>query len=60
MTQADLANKAKLSLITVTRLENDASMNPRVNTLKAIATALDVSPAWLLFGDEFEERKAAV
>jgi len=57
MTQADLADKARLSLITVTRLENDASTNPRISTLKALALALDVDPAWLLFGAD--EGKAA-
>jgi transcriptional regulator with XRE-family HTH domain len=57
MTQADLAEKAKISLITVTRLENDESPNPRMSTVKALAQALDVDPAWLLFG--VDDLKAA-
>jgi transcriptional regulator with XRE-family HTH domain len=57
MTQADLAEKANISLITVTRLENNASPNPRMSTVKAIAAALDVDPAWLLFG--VQDLKAA-
>jgi transcriptional regulator with XRE-family HTH domain len=57
MTQADLAGKAKVSLITVTRLENNESPNPRMSTVKAIAEALEVDPAWLLFG--VEDLKAA-
>lgn len=57
MTQADLAEQARVSLITVTRLENDASTNPRMSTIKALAAALEVDPAWLLFGDD--EGKAA-
>lgn len=59
MTQADLAERAHVSLITVTRLENDASTNPRVSTVRAIAEALAIDPAWLLFGDEEYEGKAA-
>ncbi len=50
MTQMDLAQKAEVSLITVTRLENNASPNPRMSTVKALAEALDVEPAWLMFG----------
>jgi transcriptional regulator with XRE-family HTH domain len=57
MTQANLAEKAKVSLITVTRLENDESPNPRMSTVKALAEALGVDPAWLLFG--VEDLKAA-
>jgi transcriptional regulator with XRE-family HTH domain len=56
-TQAELAERANVSLITVTRLENDASTNPRMSTIKAIAMALSADPAWLLFGDD--EKKAA-
>ncbi len=53
MTQAALAEAAGVSLITVTRLENpkDAA-NPRAETVKKLAAALEVDPAWLLFGDE--------
>ncbi len=52
MTQAELAKAADVALITVTRLENDiGSGNPRPETARRLARALDVDPAWLLFGD---------
>lgn len=53
LTQAELADKAGVALITVTRLENSKSnVNPRADTVRRLANALDVDPAWLLFGDE--------
>jgi transcriptional regulator with XRE-family HTH domain len=52
MTQAELAHDAGVSLITVTRLENDSGGgNPRPLTVRRIAETLGVDPAWLLFGD---------
>ena len=58
MTQAELATKAGLSLIQVARLENNPAPNPRASTVKALARALELDPAWLLFGDEDEMGKA--
>ncbi len=53
MTQATLAHAAGVSLITVTRLENAGEdANPRPSTVKKLAEALDVDPAWLLFGED--------
>lgn len=53
LTQADLARKAGVSQITVTRLESpNSEANPRVDTVRRLAEALDVDPSWLLFGDE--------
>jgi transcriptional regulator with XRE-family HTH domain len=52
LTQAELAQAAGVALITVNRLENDAIDNPRPDTVRKVAKALDVDPAWLLFGDE--------
>ena len=53
LTQADLARMAGISLITVTRLENATEDgNPRPETIRRLAKALDVEPAWLLFGDD--------
>lgn len=58
LTQAELAHKAGVALITVTRLENSKNyVNPRADTVRRLANALDVDPAWLLFGDE--DSKAA-
>lgn len=53
LTQAELANKAGVSLITVTRLENSkGDVNPRADTVRRLAEALEVDPAWLLFGED--------
>ena len=53
LTQAELATAAGVALITVTRLENGGeSVNPRATTVRRLAKALDVDPAWLLFGGE--------
>jgi transcriptional regulator with XRE-family HTH domain len=59
LTQAELAQQAGVSLITVTRLENDSGTgSPRPNTVRRLAKALDVEPAWLLFGDEMGKAAA--
>lgn len=52
MTQAEVAQEAKVALITVTRLEGDKIDNPRPSTVRSLAKVLDVDPAWLLFGDD--------
>jgi transcriptional regulator with XRE-family HTH domain len=60
MTQADLAEKSGVALITVTRLENQKGEgNPRPDTVKKLAKALDIDPAWLLFGDLEQVKLAA-
>ena len=60
LTQNELAQSAGVALITVTRLENNAgSGSPRPETVRRLARALDVDPAWLLFGDEVSEGKVA-
>ena len=59
LTQAELAHKAGVALITVSRVENggdDAS--PRPATVRRLATALGVDAGWLLFGDEDVKRAA--
>jgi transcriptional regulator with XRE-family HTH domain len=53
MTQADLARAADVALITVTRLENSGeNASPRPETIRKLARALKVDPAWLLFGED--------
>ncbi len=52
MTQVDLANAAGISAATITRLETIGDTNPRVVTVKRLAMALAVDPAWLLWGGE--------
>jgi len=52
MTQGELANAAGVSAATITRLENVVDTLPHVGTVKRLAAALDVNPAWLLWGEE--------
>lgn len=60
LTQAELAANSGVSLITVTRLENaKGDANPRPDTVRKLARALDVDPAWLLFGDIDEGKLVA-
>ncbi len=60
LTQAELALKAGVALITVTRLENEeGESNPRPETVRRLAKALDMDPAWLLFGEWVEIPKEA-
>lgn len=60
LTQAELAQRAGVSLITITRIENQKGAgNPRPDTVRRLAKALEVDPAWLLFGDEELLGKAA-
>lgn len=60
LTQAELAQRAGVSLITITRIENQKGAgNPRPDTVRRLAKALEVDPAWLLFGDEEFLGKAA-
>lgn len=60
LTQAELADKAGVALITVTRLENERGpANPRPDTVRKLAGVLDVDPAWLLFGDAEDVKLAA-
>jgi transcriptional regulator with XRE-family HTH domain len=51
MTQAELAIRAKVALITVARIETGVIDNPRPSTIRQLAEVLDIEPAWLLFGD---------
>jgi transcriptional regulator with XRE-family HTH domain len=60
LTQAELAKRAGVSLITVVRLENDeGESNPRPATVRRLAEALGVDASWLLFGEESELGKEA-
>ena len=53
MTQVDLAERAGISPVTVARLEtDDGEIRPRPTTVRRLAKALEVDPAWLLFGEE--------
>lgn len=51
LTQADLAKLAGMSATTVSRIER-GRLVPHQHTLQHLATALEVSPWWLLLGDD--------
>lgn len=50
-TQVELANHAQLTALTIVRIENDKT-HPRLPTVRKVAAALAVDPAWILFGEE--------
>lgn len=52
LTQQDVATTADVPVITISRLENEHSTGPRPSTIRKLAAALDVDPAWLMFGDD--------
>lgn len=59
-TQEDLGEKSGVPVVTISRLENDHNVGlPRQSTVKKLALALGVSPAYLLFGEEVGELKSA-
>jgi transcriptional regulator with XRE-family HTH domain len=49
LSQEDLAHQVGLTAHTIWRLENDPSVNPRLETLRAVAKALGV-PLSEIFG----------
>lgn len=51
MTQVDLARRSGVPLPTIKDIERGATTRPRNATLRALARALDVEPALLLFGE---------
>ena len=56
LTQADLATKAKVTVVAISRIENDRLDGPpRQSTVRRLAKALKVEPAWLLFGEHAGE-----
>ena len=50
LTQTELADKVGTSQAVIQKIENGKSLRPRI--LEEIAAALDVKPAWLMFGVE--------
>jgi transcriptional regulator with XRE-family HTH domain len=61
MTQSELSKRSNVALITINRIENGGpgSTNPRPETVRRLADALDVEASWLLFGEESELGKEA-
>ena len=59
LSQEQLAEKSKVPVVTISRIENDHQVEPRPSTVQKLSTALGVEPAWLMFGDEAELKIAA-
>jgi len=56
LTQADLAERAKVTVVAISRIENGhLDGPPRQSTVRRLARALKVDPAWLLFGEQAGE-----
>ncbi len=54
-TQGDLARESGVPVVTISRIENDRHEGqPRPSTVRRLAAALGVEPAWVLFGEEGE------
>ena len=57
-TQADLARESGIPIVTLSRIENGHHQGtPRQSTIRKLAAALDVDPAWLLLGESEPEGK---
>lgn len=52
LSQAELAERAGVEVMTVSRIERGTVKRPYPETIRKLATALGVSPAWLRFGDQ--------
>jgi transcriptional regulator with XRE-family HTH domain len=58
--QEDLAAASGVAVVTISRLESGHGDAPRQSTVRKLAEALDVEPAWLVFGEvEWEGKDAA-
>jgi transcriptional regulator with XRE-family HTH domain len=56
LTQEQLAAASGVPVVTISRLENSyQNRTPRQGTVQRLAAALDVSPAWLLYGEDLED-----
>ena len=55
LTQAELGELVGTSQGSIQKIENGKSIRPRM--IMDLAEALDVSPAWLQFGEPFAVRK---
>ncbi len=55
--QEELAVAAGVPVVTISRIENGHTTEPRPSTLRKLANALSVEPAWLVFGEDEDEGK---
>ncbi len=59
MLQRDVAEATGITEATLSRIETDKGVRaPRLSTVRKIASALDVPPEWLLFGDQAKKSPA--
>jgi len=60
MEQTELSRRSGVPVVTISRIENDYNKaSPRMATVRALCTALDIDPGWLLFGETDDVKKAA-
>ena len=57
--QQELGHRAGVSNVTISRIENGSEGTSRLSTIRKLADALDVSAAWLLYGEDPNEGKLA-
>jgi len=59
-TQEQLAEKSGVPVVTISRLETGwGSITPRQSTVVKLAEALDVTPTYLMFGEDDLDTKIA-
>lgn len=58
-TQAELAAKSGVGVVTISRLENGRYGPPRPPTIRRLSQALGISPAWLMFGEDSSSKTTA-
>ena len=54
LSQSELAEQSGVPIVTISRLENDRGVRPQPGTIRKLAKALNVDPAWLRYGDDGE------
>ncbi len=59
LSQEELATAAGVPVVTISRIETGHTEAPRPSTVRKLAGALGVGPAWLLFGEESQAGKLA-
>ncbi|CCF83021.1 helix-turn-helix domain-containing protein [Nitrolancea hollandica] len=49
--QVDLSKLSGVPVVTISRIENNRHGLPKPSTARRLAVALDLDPAWLLYGN---------